>query len=133
MQAEIPGQEQDGYDTEPNFFHGMHQVRAIVYHLLFSLISVITAFSNYPATTSTAPWASQKTQARHDQNPSFSSPATTSICTRTRTRTSSYTCTAYHYTTSYRSYHDHSLARKPIHPATPSCGTTHCRCSFCTG
>ncbi|KAG1774407.1 hypothetical protein EV702DRAFT_534642 [Suillus placidus] len=25
MQAEIPGQEQDGYDTEPNFFHGMHQ------------------------------------------------------------------------------------------------------------
>jgi hypothetical protein len=28
MQAEIPGQEQDGYDTEPNFFHGMHQVRA---------------------------------------------------------------------------------------------------------
>ncbi|KAG2345951.1 WD40 repeat-like protein [Suillus weaverae] len=23
--AEIPGQEQDGYDTEPNFFHGMHQ------------------------------------------------------------------------------------------------------------
>jgi hypothetical protein len=28
MQAEIPGQEQDGYDAEPNFFHGMHQVRA---------------------------------------------------------------------------------------------------------
>ncbi|KAG2749433.1 hypothetical protein P692DRAFT_201481176 [Suillus brevipes Sb2] len=23
--AEIPGQEQDGYDAEPNFFHGMHQ------------------------------------------------------------------------------------------------------------
>ncbi|KAG2075585.1 hypothetical protein BDR04DRAFT_1149927 [Suillus decipiens] len=23
--AEIPGQEQDGYDTEPNFFDGMHQ------------------------------------------------------------------------------------------------------------
>ncbi|KAG2345926.1 hypothetical protein BDR05DRAFT_988531 [Suillus weaverae] len=23
--AEIPGQGQDGYDTEPNFFHGMHQ------------------------------------------------------------------------------------------------------------
>jgi hypothetical protein len=23
--AEIPGQEHDGYDTEPNFFHGMHQ------------------------------------------------------------------------------------------------------------
>ncbi|KAG2339399.1 WD40 repeat-like protein [Suillus weaverae] len=23
--AEIPGQDQDGYDTEPNFFHGMHQ------------------------------------------------------------------------------------------------------------
>jgi hypothetical protein len=28
MQAEIPGQEQDGYDVEPNFFHGMHQVCA---------------------------------------------------------------------------------------------------------
>jgi hypothetical protein len=27
MQAEIPGQDQDGYDTESNFFHGMHQVR----------------------------------------------------------------------------------------------------------
>jgi hypothetical protein len=27
MQAEIPGQDQGGYDTEPNFFHGMHQVR----------------------------------------------------------------------------------------------------------
>ncbi|KIK35355.1 hypothetical protein CY34DRAFT_587347 [Suillus luteus UH-Slu-Lm8-n1] len=25
LSAEIPGQEQDGYDTEPNFFHGMHQ------------------------------------------------------------------------------------------------------------
>jgi hypothetical protein len=28
VQAEIPGQEQDGYDAEPNFYHGMHQVRA---------------------------------------------------------------------------------------------------------
>jgi hypothetical protein len=28
MQAEIPGQYQGGYDAEPNFFHGMHQVRA---------------------------------------------------------------------------------------------------------
>jgi hypothetical protein len=28
MQAEIPGQDQGGYDAEPNFFHGMHQVRA---------------------------------------------------------------------------------------------------------
>jgi hypothetical protein len=27
MQAEIPGQEQDGYDAEPNFYHRMHQVR----------------------------------------------------------------------------------------------------------
>ncbi|KAG2744098.1 hypothetical protein P692DRAFT_201794166, partial [Suillus brevipes Sb2] len=23
--AEVPGQEQDGYDAEPNFFHGMHE------------------------------------------------------------------------------------------------------------
>jgi len=29
LQAEIPGQDQDGYDTEPNFFHGMHQVRTM--------------------------------------------------------------------------------------------------------
>jgi hypothetical protein len=28
MQAEIPGQDQDGYNAEPNFFHGMHQVCA---------------------------------------------------------------------------------------------------------
>ncbi|KAG2738119.1 hypothetical protein P692DRAFT_20759619 [Suillus brevipes Sb2] len=26
--AEIPGQDQGGYDVEPNFFHGMHPVRA---------------------------------------------------------------------------------------------------------
>jgi hypothetical protein len=29
MQAEIPGQDQNGYDTEPDFFHGMHQVRTM--------------------------------------------------------------------------------------------------------
>jgi hypothetical protein len=29
MQAEIPGQDQGGYDAEPNFFHGMHPVRAV--------------------------------------------------------------------------------------------------------
>jgi hypothetical protein len=28
MQAEIPGQDHGGYDAEPNFFHGMHPVRA---------------------------------------------------------------------------------------------------------
>jgi hypothetical protein len=28
-QAEIFGQDQGGYDVEPNFFHGMHQVRII--------------------------------------------------------------------------------------------------------
>jgi hypothetical protein len=54
MQAEIPGQEQDGYHTEPNFFHGMHQVRAIA-DPLFSLTSFITAFSKFQAATSTAP------------------------------------------------------------------------------
>jgi hypothetical protein len=35
MQAEIPGQEQDGYDAEPNFYHGMHQVRATANHFYF--------------------------------------------------------------------------------------------------
>jgi hypothetical protein len=54
MQAVIPGQEQDGYDTEPDFFHGMYQVRAIA-DSLFSLSSFITAFSKFQATTSTAP------------------------------------------------------------------------------
>jgi hypothetical protein len=34
MQAEIPGQDQGGYDTEPNFFHGMNPVR-VKYLLLF--------------------------------------------------------------------------------------------------
>ncbi|KIK41304.1 hypothetical protein CY34DRAFT_218665 [Suillus luteus UH-Slu-Lm8-n1] len=32
--AEIPGQDQGGYDAEPNFFHGMHQVR-VKYFLSF--------------------------------------------------------------------------------------------------
>jgi hypothetical protein len=54
MQAEIPGQEQDGYDIEPNFFHGMHQVRSMA-DPLFSLTSFITAFSKFQVTASTAP------------------------------------------------------------------------------
>ncbi|KAG1904451.1 uncharacterized protein F5891DRAFT_977299 [Suillus fuscotomentosus] len=29
MQMEISGQDQDGYDAEPNFFHGMHQLSQI--------------------------------------------------------------------------------------------------------
>jgi hypothetical protein len=103
-QAEIPGQEQDGYDTEPNFFHGMHQVRAIAYLIPFFLTSFITAFSNFPTTTSTAPWASQKTQARYDENPPFSSP------------TSSYTCITYYPITNLRSYPYHSSAWKSIPP-----------------
>jgi hypothetical protein len=104
MQAEIPGQEHDGYDTEPNFFHGVHQVRAIAYLIPFFLTSFITAFSNVPTTTSTTPWASQKTQARYDENLPFSSP------------TSSYTCIAYHPITNRRSSRYHSSARKPIPP-----------------
>jgi hypothetical protein len=43
MQAEIPGQEQDGYDAEPNFFHGMHQVRTTADP--FSSISHIIHYS----------------------------------------------------------------------------------------
>jgi hypothetical protein len=31
IQVEIPEQEQDGYDAGPNFFQGMHQVRAPTY------------------------------------------------------------------------------------------------------
>jgi len=108
MQAEIPGQEQDGYDTEPNFFYGMHQVRVTAYLIPFFLTSFITAFSNYPTTTSTAPWASQKTQARYDENPPSSSP--------TSSPTSSYTYIAYHPITNRRSYRYHSSAWKPIPP-----------------
>jgi hypothetical protein len=46
MQAEIPGQEQDGYDAGPTFFHGMQQVRVtylpsflshIVYHSILKI------------------------------------------------------------------------------------------------
>jgi hypothetical protein len=54
MQVEIPGQEQDGYDTEPNFFHGTHQVRSIA-DPFFSLTSFITALSKFQATASTTP------------------------------------------------------------------------------
>jgi hypothetical protein len=43
MQAEIPGQDQDGYDAEPNFFHGMHQVRATANYSYF--LSHITNYS----------------------------------------------------------------------------------------
>ncbi|KAG2743236.1 hypothetical protein P692DRAFT_201184263 [Suillus brevipes Sb2] len=52
--AEIPGQDQGGYDAEPNFFHGMHQVR-VTYLPYFLSHIVITVFSEFPATTSTAP------------------------------------------------------------------------------
>jgi hypothetical protein len=54
MQAEIPGQEQDGYDIEPNFFHGTHQVRSIA-DPFFSLTSFIAALSKFQATASTTP------------------------------------------------------------------------------
>ncbi|KAG2126811.1 hypothetical protein DEU56DRAFT_536217 [Suillus clintonianus] len=47
--AEIPGQDQDGYDVEPDFFRGMH------------------AFSNFQTTTSAAPGALQKAQASYDK------------------------------------------------------------------
>jgi hypothetical protein len=38
LQVEIPGQDHDGYDTEPNFFHEMHQVRATAYPSFLSHI-----------------------------------------------------------------------------------------------
>jgi hypothetical protein len=43
MQAEIPWQDQGGYDVQPNFFHGMHQVRATANH--FSFLSHIIHYS----------------------------------------------------------------------------------------
>ncbi|KAG1904325.1 uncharacterized protein F5891DRAFT_1184530 [Suillus fuscotomentosus] len=69
MQAEIPGQIQDGYDAVPNFFHEIHQVRTP--H--FSLTSFIIAFSDFLSTSSTAPWVSQKPQVHYDENSSFDS------------------------------------------------------------
>jgi hypothetical protein len=53
--------------------------------LLFSLTWFITAFS--------APWASQRTQARYDKKSSFNSPTSTCIFARTSS------CIAYHPTT----------------------------------
>jgi hypothetical protein len=38
LQVEIPGQDHDGYDAEPNFFHEMHQVRATAYPSFLSHI-----------------------------------------------------------------------------------------------
>jgi hypothetical protein len=73
IQAEIPGQEQDGYDAEPNFFQGMHQVRAPAYRFPSFFTLFVTAFSNFSTTTSTTPWAPQKAEARHDEESSSSS------------------------------------------------------------
>ncbi|KAG1863538.1 hypothetical protein DFJ58DRAFT_212814 [Suillus subalutaceus] len=130
MQAEIPGQEQDDYDTEPNFFHGMHQVCTIAYLIPLSLTLFITAFSKIPTTAGTAPRASEQTEARYDDDPSFSSPATTGTCTCTSTSTSSYT---YHPTINRRSYHPHSAARKPIPLEVRSYNTARRRCSVREG
>jgi hypothetical protein len=82
----------------------MHQVRATAYIIPFFLTLFMIAFSNFPTTTSTAPWASQKTQARYDENPPISFP------------TSFYTCITYHPITNRRSYHYHSSVSKPIPP-----------------
>jgi hypothetical protein len=64
MQAEIPGQEHNGYDAEPNFFEWIL--------LLFSLTTFMTAVSTFRVTTSTTVWVPEKIQARLDENPSFS-------------------------------------------------------------
>jgi len=114
VQAEVLRQEQDGHDTEPNFFQGIHQVRMTTYLIPFFLTLFITAFSNFSTTTSTAPWASQKTQARYDENPSF-------------------TCTIYHSTASCRDYHFQNPPTTSIHPATPSCNAARRRCFICEG
>jgi hypothetical protein len=114
VQAEVLRQEQDGHDTEPNFFQGIHQVRMTAYLIPFFLTLFILAFSNFSTTTSTAPWASQKTQARYDENPSF-------------------TCTIYHSTASCRDYHFQNPPTTSIHPATPSCNAARRRCSVCEG
>ncbi|KAG2033799.1 hypothetical protein BDR03DRAFT_966509 [Suillus americanus] len=55
----------------------MHQVRTPAY-LPFFLTSFITAFSSFPTTTSTALWASEKTEACYHEEPSSS---TTCSCT----------------------------------------------------
>ncbi|KAG2060083.1 WD40 repeat-like protein [Suillus hirtellus] len=58
--AEIPGQDHDGYDADPNFFYGMHQF--------------ITVFPDFRAKTSTTSWAPrtpQKTEARYDEEASL--------------------------------------------------------------
>jgi hypothetical protein len=49
MQAEIPGQEQDGYDAEPNFFHGMHPVRATTDFSSFLSHIIHSSILKFPA------------------------------------------------------------------------------------
>jgi hypothetical protein len=49
IQAEIPGQEQDGYNAEPNFFHGMHQVRATANHSSFLSHIINYSILNIPS------------------------------------------------------------------------------------
>ncbi|KAG2357774.1 hypothetical protein BDR07DRAFT_1419304 [Suillus spraguei] len=44
MQAQIPGQEQHGYDADPKFFHGMHQVRATSFLISYIVHSSILKF-----------------------------------------------------------------------------------------
>jgi hypothetical protein len=85
IQAEIPGQEQDGYDAEPNFFQGMHQVHTPAYRFPSLLTLFVAAFSNFPTVISTTPWAPEKAEARHDAESSSSS--------------------TYHLTASRRCYH----------------------------
>jgi len=85
IQAEIPGQEQDGYDPEPDFFQGMHQVRTPAYRFPSFFTFFVAAFSNFSTTTSTTPWAPQKAKACDDKESSSSS--------------------TYHLTASRRCYH----------------------------
>ena len=49
MQAEIPGQDHGGYDAEPNFFQGMHQVRAIAHSSPFLSHIINYSILNIPS------------------------------------------------------------------------------------
>jgi hypothetical protein len=66
MQAEIPGQDQYGYDVVPNFFRGMPEVSETM-QCISTYTSLISVFSNFQATTSVTHWAPQETQAHYDE------------------------------------------------------------------
>ncbi|KAG1896599.1 uncharacterized protein F5891DRAFT_589210 [Suillus fuscotomentosus] len=99
--AEIPGQDHDGYDADPNFFYGMHEHSQISRPRLQQ-----------------RPGRLNRLRLAMTRRPRGSS------CTCTCT------CTTHHLTTSRCHHHHQNSFTTPILPVTPSCNAARCRCSF---